>query len=89
MLYCICHDCGAEIEDAGEELYLDDGALVCENCIRVSIGLKPTPGPNYTLAEIVDALTIEHHPAAVWARLRASESQAQAAAHKESAYADI
>lgn len=70
MIYHLCV-CGAEIEDGAEELYLDDGLLVCEYCLRDSIGLKTTPGANYTLEEIVDALTIEHHPAAEWYRQRA------------------
>ena len=65
MIYYICL-CGAEIEDPEEELYMDNGVLVCESCLRESIGLKPVPGPNYTLDEIVDGLTIEHHPAAYW-----------------------
>lgn len=73
MTYYICHDCGAEIEDPAEELYLDDNVLVCEACLRESIGLKQTPGNNYTLHEIVDGLTIEHHPAAIWAQRYASD----------------
>lgn len=70
IIYHIC-ECGAEIEDPAEELYLDGGVLVCGFCLRESIGLKTTPGANYTFEEIVDALTIERRPAAEWYRRRA------------------
>lgn len=66
MIYAYCADCGMEIEDPEEELFLDGGALVCGDCLRESIGLNPTPGANYTFHEIVDALEIERKSAKAW-----------------------
>lgn len=68
IVYCACADCLEQITDPNRAMFMDRDALVCEGCLRESIGLRDAsnPGSNYTFGEIVDALGIEHHTAKYW-----------------------